>query len=169
MILARVFDPWLVSLSMITAIFASVTSLHLIDLSKTIPSKVLKQIVILVASMEMTLTLRYDLIWYAVSIVVAVCLAVLALYSRVGLKVRFLNITNIQSLYISGAIMGFAISGRHYTGMVAARVIVNEGFQLSQTAQSNDTFLAVSVAFIAISLAILVLAVTGLLRLIKTI
>lgn len=244
LVLAGVFDPWLVCLSVAIAVFASVSALHLIDLAKTIPNKGLKQAIILVAScalglgiwsmhfigmlafalcipvsynpgitllsaipgvlacwcalellskksltrtqfilggvlvgagigamhytgmaaMEMSLALRYDPFGYAISIIVAVLLAILALYSRHGLKRWFPSISSFLGLLISGFIMGFAISGMHYTGMAAVRIIIDDGFTPSEALLSGDTFVAISVALISIGLIIFVMAVTGLLR-----
>lgn len=68
-------------------------------------------------AMVMTPLLRYHPLWFALSIVVAVGLAILSLwigYSKISRK-----LSRWQRLAISGAVMGCAISGMHYTAMKA--------------------------------------------------
>ena len=68
-------------------------------------------------AMVMTPLLRYHPFWFALSIVVAVGLAILSLwigYSKISRK-----FSRWQRLAISGTVMGCAISGMHYTAMKA--------------------------------------------------
>ncbi|HWW73352.1 MAG TPA: MHYT domain-containing protein, partial [Duganella sp.] len=73
------------------------------------------------AAMRMDLELRYDPAMFALSIVVAVVLATLAIWVRFGLRnLRGRLHRHVLGL-ISASVMGCAIAGMHYTGMAAAR------------------------------------------------
>ncbi|GKT19651.1 hypothetical protein AVHY2522_23255 [Acidovorax sp. SUPP2522] len=73
-------------------------------------------------ALRMAPDLRYDPAWFAASIVVAVVLAVLALWVRFTVHQRS-GMSNWQATLLSGSIMGMAISGMHYTAMAAARFV----------------------------------------------
>ncbi len=80
------------------------------------------------AAMEMAPLLRYDPWIFALSIVVAVLLAIIALWVRTGLNQLISSHMNtITSNFIASIVMGLAISGMHYTGMAAARFVRPEG------------------------------------------
>ncbi|PJZ24635.1 transcriptional regulator [Leptospira hartskeerlii] len=105
--------------------------------------------------------LRYDPWFFALSIVVAVVLAILSLWVRFGLE--NLKLGTLWPSLISAATMGSAISGMHYTGMAAARFIGEEDKNLiSQTADS--TFLALAVSLITIAFTLFAFAVNWFLR-----
>ena len=72
------------------------------------------------AAMQMAPLLRYDPWMFALSIIVAVALAILALWVRFGLEGR---LPTTWALLLSALVMGLAISGMHYTGMAAARFV----------------------------------------------
>ncbi|XDF33469.1 diguanylate cyclase [Paracidovorax avenae] len=74
------------------------------------------------AAMRMAPLLRYDPLWFAASLVVAVALANAALWVRFMLK-RRLGMAPWKANLLGGAIMGCAISGMHYTAMAAARFV----------------------------------------------
>ncbi len=114
------------------------------------------------AAMQMAPLLRYDPWYFALSIVVAVALAMLALWIRfgvVGLRHRLLA---GWSIVISGTVMGLAIAGMHYTGMAAAR-FVGRAAAVDPLA-SQTTFVALAVTLITVALTIFVAAANGLLR-----
>ncbi|WP_252275285.1 PAS domain S-box protein [Pseudomonas subflava] len=111
------------------------------------------------AAMRMAPLLRYDPWWFALSILVAVALAILALWVRFGLRGK---LSSGKAIMVSGVVMGLAISGMHYTGMAAARFV---GAADPVGAQSDfSLFLALAVALITVSLTIFVAGVNGLLR-----
>jgi len=112
------------------------------------------------AAMQMAPLLRYDPWMFALSIVVAVVLAVIALWVRFGLR-GWLR-PNLAIL-VSGVVMGLAIAGMHYTGMAAARFVGMEEFGVPQGVQGSF-YLAMAVSMATISLSICVAAVNGLLR-----
>src|SRR5690606_31458335 len=71
------------------------------------------------AAMVSTVEIRYDPLLFALSLVVAVALAMLALWIRFGL--RRTTLSWLARFLISGTVMGLAIAGMHYTGMAAVR------------------------------------------------
>ncbi|MUI14073.1 PAS domain S-box protein [Massilia dura] len=113
------------------------------------------------AAMQTALTLHYDPLMFALSIVVAVVLSTVALGVRFGLRERARSLSSRQRLGISAVVMGCAITGMHYTGMAAARFVGT----LPTTALPDDTDeMALSVGAITVLFTLAVLAVHGLLR-----
>ncbi|WP_229491637.1 MHYT domain-containing protein [Massilia sp. HP4] len=113
------------------------------------------------AGMRMRLDLYYDPAMFALSIVVAVVLATLALGVRHGLS-RFESMTDARRLLVAAVVMGCAIAGMHYTGMAAAR-FAGEADPMGLSG-SNSDFLALSITVITVALSLGVVAANGLLR-----
>ncbi|QBH99622.1 MHYT domain-containing protein [Pseudoduganella albidiflava] len=113
------------------------------------------------AAMQTALTLRYDPWMFALSIVVAVVLATVALGVRFGLRVRARQLSSRQRLGISAVVMGCAIAGMHYTGMAAARFI---GTPPAVALPDDTDEMALSVSVITVLFTLAVMAVQGLLR-----
>ncbi|MFQ3282648.1 MHYT domain-containing protein [Reinekea sp.] len=111
------------------------------------------------AAMEMAVYLRYNLLMFLASILVAVILAILALWISFGLD-KFGNISLRRStkILISSVVMGAAISGMHYTGMVAARFVLPPGLELSQQTSQISLYLALGITALTVSIIGLVLA-----------
>ena len=112
------------------------------------------------AAMKMAPLLRYDPWWFVLSIIVAVVLAILALWVRFGLRGR---LSAGKAILASAVVMGIAIAGMHYTGMLAARFIGVQETAISQ-GNSNSVFLAAVVSLITVTLTLLVVGANGLLR-----
>jgi PAS domain S-box-containing protein len=102
------------------------------------------------AAMQMAPALRYDPVIFGVSIIVAVALAILALW------VRF----RLQKMLVSAVVMGVAIAGMHYTGMAAARFVG----QVPAGTTTNATMLALIISAITIAFTMLVTIINGALR-----
>ncbi|HSC85449.1 MAG TPA: PAS domain S-box protein [Pseudomonas sp.] len=169
---ARVdYAPGLTFLSLLPSLFASWVALQLL-VRRTISSAQLISSGVLVgagigamhysgmAAMQMAPLLRYDPYWFALSILVAVVLAIIALWVRFGLRGR---ISGGRAILASGVVMGLAIAGMHYTGMAAARFIGNVE-PLDQQHTADSIFIALAVALTTVSLTIFVAAANGLLR-----
>jgi PAS domain S-box-containing protein len=112
------------------------------------------------AAMEMAPLLRYDIAMFLLSIVVAVLLAMLALWTRFSLA--FLDKVKFGEHYrnaIAALVMGLAISGMHYIGMAAARFVRPPGFEFSQQDKYISHYLGFSVACITVGIIVLVLAI----------
>jgi PAS domain S-box-containing protein len=75
------------------------------------------------AALRMAPLLRFEPWTFALSILVAVVLAPVALWVRFGLRRARLHWTDPQRSLIAAVVMGVAISGMHYTGMAAARFV----------------------------------------------
>lgn len=74
------------------------------------------------AAMRMAPLLRYDPWWFALSILLAIGLAMLALWVRFGLEHNS-RLRPLPGLLLGGAVMGSAIAAMHYAGMAAARFL----------------------------------------------
>ncbi len=113
--------------------------------------------------MRMGLELRYDPFMFALSIVVAVVLATLALWVRFGLSSLSHRLSEPRRLLLAAIVMGCAIAGMHYTGMAAAR-FVGHASALTPQKATNSTFLALAITLITVAFTVFVLAANGLLR-----
>lgn len=124
------YDPWVTGFSMIPGMLASIFALHLInrqhmDLKMLVLGGTLLGAGIGVmhyagmAAMRMDALLRFDAWLFLLSIVVAVALAILALWVRTGIARLFPGLGRF-ALLASAMVMGGAVSGMHYTAMQAA-------------------------------------------------
>jgi len=157
------YDPLVTGLSMLPSLAASAIALALISKPQISTAGLLAGGVLVgggigamhyvgMGAMRLAPVLSYDPWFFALSIVIAVVLAVLAL----SIRRRF-------GLLASGTVMGLAISGMHYTGMAAARFYGDPATQ--QPGFSPDTgVLAFGVTGITILIALLVAVVNALLR-----
>jgi PAS domain S-box-containing protein len=108
--------------------------------------------------------LHFNLLWVAVSVVVAVLLAVFAFWVRQALERRPLGLSPVGRNAVSGVLMGLSVSAMHYTGMAAV--------QFSGTAVPGDAWPAssrwlvagIAGTVIAISLLVVLLAMVIRLR-----
>ena len=110
------------------------------------------------AAMEMAPLLRYNLGMFIVSILVAVSLAIFALWISFGLrKHNTFGFSHNVKLMISSAVMGSAIAGMHYVGMAAARFVLPPGLEISNQTNEISTILALVVTGITIFVIFVVL------------
>ncbi len=105
------------------------------------------------AAVHTSLILRFDPVMFSVSIAVAVLLSILALWLRFGL-IANRRFGRHEINVLSGAVLGLAISGMHYTGMEATRFLPNPD---AQGMQAFNAYLAVAVA----GTTILAILITG--------
>ncbi|WP_426071333.1 PAS domain S-box protein [Janthinobacterium sp. DSP2-3-3] len=168
------FEPNLTLLSMLPGVAASWVALHLlarprINWRQLVVGGVLVGLGIGsmhysgMAAMQTSLTLHYQPWLFVLSLLVAVTMAMLALWIRFGLNAMRLRLSPLAALLVSSVVMGMAISGMHYTGMLAAR------FSGTPTAGENTitvqaSFVALAVALITVTLTVFVAAANGLLR-----
>ena len=113
------------------------------------------------AAMEMSVALRYDPVWFGASIVVAVLLAMLALWIRFGLAGR---IPRHWAIALGGVVMGCAIAGMHYTAMGAAR-FVGLGDGPCNSSIENAGWLALAVTVMTLAISAITAGANGLLAL----
>lgn len=114
------------------------------------------------AAMQMAVALKYDLATFILSIVVAIVLAMLAIWIRFGLK--RLQLAPLWLTLLSGIVMGCAISGMHYIGMAAARFVPPAGFRPELHASEMPMVLAMAISFATLVICSLVVAVNLLLK-----
>ncbi len=114
------------------------------------------------AAMQMSASLRYDPLWFAASILLAVVLAVLALWVRAGLAWRAWVPERLADL-LAAVVMGAAISGMHYTAMRAARFIGVADLDPA-AALEQHMGLALAIAVITLAVSALTAAVSAALR-----
>ncbi|MEO9334325.1 PAS domain S-box protein [Ectopseudomonas guguanensis] len=112
------------------------------------------------AAMQMAPLLRYDPWMFALSIFVAVALAILALWVRFGLEGR---LPTTWALLLSALVMGLAISGMHYTGMAAARFVGTPESQVPM-AVVDSGYIAIAITLLTVALTVFVVAANTLLR-----
>jgi PAS domain S-box-containing protein len=115
------------------------------------------------AAMEIAPLLRYDPITFALSIVIAVSLSFIALYTRFHIEKHFVNLTESTRRMLSAIILGFAVSGMHYMGMASARFVALEPL-IPLTQDSQLTFIAIAVATATIMITSIVAVIAGILR-----
>jgi len=169
------YDAGITILSFAPSMAASWVALDLMSRDKVTHSQLLTSGVLVGAgigamhylgmtAMQMSAALRYDPWTFALSIVVAVGLAVLALWVRFGLKASMLGRTSdlVQS-FVGGTVMGLAVAGMHFTGMAAARFIGKP--QSPGSLSLHDPVpLALSITLVTMVATVLVAAATGLSR-----
>ena len=112
------------------------------------------------AAMEMAPLLRYNPWMFGLSIIVAVSLAILSLWIRIGL-IHLWKEKSKEWLanLVSSIIMGLAIAGMHYTGMAAARFVKPIGFELSNQPAETSFYLALAVSATTVMIIFLVLGI----------
>mgnify|MGYP000521868596 CR=1 FL=1 len=112
------------------------------------------------AAMEMAPLLRYNPWMFALSIIVAVSLAILSLWIRTGLlQIRKERAKEWLANLVASIVMGCAIAGMHYTGMAAARFVKPAGFELSKQPPETSFYLALGVSATTIMIILLVLGI----------
>lgn len=172
------YEPWLTLFSILPSVFASYITLNLLIQDKLTSWQLIFGGTLVgtgigtmhymgMAAMQMDVDLRYDPFWFALSIFVAIALAIIALSARYHIKQirKSLNENIINA--ISAAIMGAAISGMHYIGMTGARYISIPGASHDHhlhMESSDNSFLSLSVAIAILLISILATNITSQLR-----
>lgn len=166
------YDPLITLGSMAPSVFASWVALYMLSSEAISRQRLLLGGVLVgagigtmhysgMAAMHMATSLKYDPLWFGFSILVAVLLAVLALWIRFGLsEQRWLS--TLQKNLLASTVMGFAIAGMHYTGMKAARFIGMATNTIDTT--ENHIFLASIITATTVALSVFALAGNLLLR-----
>ncbi|MCU4674933.1 PAS domain S-box protein [Catenovulum sp. 2E275] len=117
------------------------------------------------AAMQMAPLLRYDLSLFALSIVVAVVLAILSLWIKFALNnSKRRQFSNLTVNLLASIVMGCAISGMHYTGMAAARFVLPPGMELSGQPDEISLYLGIGIGSLTMVIISLVLAVNYIFR-----
>ncbi len=149
------YDTWITALSMLPGVLAGIFSLHLISCHNKSTRMLLVGGVIFgggiglmhysgMAAMRMDAFLRYDPMLFLLSILVAVLLAVFALWVRYGV-IRLFPALKKHALLIASLVMGGAVSGMHYIAMGAAYFLVGDVTNVSATG-FDPTMLAIVIS-----------------------
>ncbi|MEP3349086.1 MAG: MHYT domain-containing protein [Marinomonas sp.] len=172
------YEPWLTLFSILPSVVASYITLNLLIQDKLTPWQLIFGGTLVgagigtmhymgMAAMEMDVDLRYDPFWFALSIFVAVALAIIALSARYHIKQIRKNLNENIINAFSAAIMGAAISGMHYIGMTGARYIPVPGMTHDHhlhMESGDNSYLSLAVAISTLLISILATNITSQLR-----
>jgi C4-dicarboxylate-specific signal transduction histidine kinase/NO-binding membrane sensor protein with MHYT domain/ActR/RegA family two-component response regulator len=167
------YDPGITLISMIPGLMASTLAISMISR----PSLSHRQLglgglllgagigsmhYIGMAAYQMDGLIRYNAFLFALSILVAVILATLALWIKFRLRSSRLR-GNAAPLLLSALVMGLAVSGMHYTAMAAA-YFVHDGTALAVSDSMAPSFIAAVVLLVTGTITVITLAATYLTR-----
>ena len=117
------------------------------------------------AAMELAPMLRYDPVMFGLSILMAVALSFIALYSRFNLERIFPRLSQLQIRSTSAVILGFAVTGMHYMGMAATRFVATSPLiYADENASAGLTFVAIAVATATVAITSVVAVINGMVR-----
>ena len=113
-------------------------------------------------AMRVGLALRYDPLLFALSLLLGVVLATLALWIRFGLRGWSATLGSSQRQLISACVMGGAMTGMHYMGMQAARFVGT--IPPGNGSDSHRPMLVIGVTVLTVALTIVVASAVAILR-----
>jgi PAS domain S-box-containing protein len=157
------FEPWLTAASMLPSVLASAAGLHVLSRPTADGRLGARRIVLAglmvgagigamhysgMAAMRVGSLLRFDPLWVALSVLVAVALATAGLAARELLR-RHTRLPRLAVLLVAGTLLGLATSGMHYTAMQAS-LFIGEPDVYYVPWSDRDIRLALSVAGTAI-------------------
>lgn len=113
-------------------------------------------------AMRMEPELKFDLAWVLVSVVVAVVLSTLSLWTGIFLNHKG-KIPPKISIILGGVLMGSAITAMHYTGMASARILgeAKPGFNPDE---NQSITMALGITLVTILIGIIATAINALIR-----
>ena len=160
------FDPAITALSMLPSVSASWVALRLLAQPRPQAVAIASSGLLVGAGIgamhyigmsasSVSPFMRYDPLGFMTSVVVAVLLAMLALWVRFGLKRQALRSPLLATL-LGGVVMGLAIAGMHYCGMAALRLTSFTGE--SPTAIEATAPQSLVIALVVMVLSLLVIA-----------
>lgn len=166
------YDVTITALSSLPGIAAAWVALHLLTKSRISFAQIMFGGVLVgagigtmhysgMAAMEMAPLLRYDPTMFALSIVVAVLLAMISLWIKFGIASAIKSKKMLGKHVVLGSVvMGLAIAGMHYTGMAAARFVAPPGIETSGQSSDIAVYLAISTAIVTLILITIVLGIS---------
>ena len=113
-------------------------------------------------AMQMAPTLKFDIEWVLISVVVAVVLATSALWISLHLNQQK-RLSSIYSLALGGSLMGLAITAMHYTGMASARII-GTADPLYNPINNHSSSLSLGISLVTVLIGVLAAAINALIR-----
>ena len=166
------YDVTITALSSLPGIAAAWVALHLLTKNRISFSQIMFGGVLVgagigtmhysgMAAMEMAPLLRYDPTMFALSIVVAVLLAMISLWIKFGIASAIKSKKMLgKHVVLASVVMGLAIAGMHYTGMAAARFVAPPGIETSGQSSDIAVYLAISTAIVTLILITMVLGIS---------
>lgn len=164
------FDPWITAGSALPSLIASWVALSLLA-QPLINARMLILSAILVAlgigamhyigieAAAVAPILRYDPVWFVISLVVAVLLALLALWVRFAIQ-RYWPHGENAAIALAGTVMGMAITGMHYTGMAAIRFVQPlDDIPMAEPLLSRNIVLPLAIAAVTLVSGLLAMAI----------
>lgn len=165
------FDPWITAASLLPSLMASWVALSLLA-QPVINARMLILSAVLVAlgigsmhyigieAAAIAPILRYDPFWFVISLVVAVLLALLALWVRFGMQ-RYWPYGERAAIVLAGLVMGMSISGMHYTGMAAIRFVQPvASVPLAESLLQRNIVLLLAIATVTLASGLLAMAIS---------
>lgn len=159
------YDIPLMILSVVVAIAASALALFIISRSVVPTSSILAGGVAMAAAIAGMhyigmYSMRMDAVihWNIFLVVLSVIIALVASYGAILISIRLRNKTDrFLEMLLASIVMGFAISGMHYTGMIAATFVHANANEVAQSINSSDLLVSSGLAMAVISTTLLVL------------
>lgn len=102
------------------------------------------------AAVRMDALLYYDPDWFALSVVVAVVLGIVAVYADVHAERRMRGRYRVLPRILGAACMGLAVSGMHYVAMEAAVCVAIGGSTVTDFGQHSRYWLAANVTVVSL-------------------
>jgi NO-binding membrane sensor protein with MHYT domain len=103
-------------------------------------------------AMQMQADIQWDQTIIAISVVIAVAAAIVALWLAV-------NVKQMWEIIISALVMGVAVCGMHYTGMAAASFVPNPALPYVEPMERSIAFFTATIATIDIVIVVLTMIV----------
>ena len=160
------YDPVLTLLSTIPGILASVLAINIISRNDVLTHVRLVGGGLLIgagigamhysgmAALRLNGLIRYDIKLFLLSIAVAVLLAMLALWIRLGVK----SCGTSRCTWLSATVMGLAVSGMHYTAMSAAYFIRDSDFSVGAHGISPSFLAAIVLSVTSLMVVVTIVA-----------
>lgn len=169
---ATTYDPLITAVSMIPSVLASTLAVAIISRPAIRRTQLLTGGLLLglgigamhysgMAAYRLDGLIRYDARLFALSLVVAVALATLALWIKFLLQ-SWQGRWHAWAPTVAAIVMGLAVSGMHYTAMAAAYFVRGDGAAISSTL--TPAFLASVVLIITSAVIVMTLVATSVTR-----
>jgi len=132
------YDVWITLVSVAPAVLASGIMLYVISQARISPRTLILGGTLMgagigamhytgMAAMRMDAVMRYDPVLFVVSVIVAVVLAITALYTKFLVSTKSGRAYRHWMKVGAALVMGCAVAGMHYTGMAASYVFPGHG------------------------------------------
>lgn len=109
------------------------------------------------AAMMMNAIIRYDWLWFIVSIFVAILVSMVALILTFQLR-SVDPVKGLRRKIFAGLLMGAAITGMHYTGMYATTFIAHEYMTIAAISYDDSGLIATMIGIVIVLILIVTLA-----------